>query len=182
MVTVCLQCCFAIFCVVLFQFFAASMLPMPFSLVHIVFVSSVVLLFIFEHGAVVWITFCALFCIELFTSGLPFGITLLSGTLAVLFTFWLHSNVLTNRSWYAAGLLAAASVVAYRTAYLLFWAGVAVSTHSFISLRLFFLFVGWELLFTTVLSAALVRCLAVVLPSLDPKPLQDGLFRILSSR
>lgn len=96
----------------------AFILPFPWSKINIILVLLVVLLFWWDSGFIIWLSFFSHSIIELYTTA-PFGILLSSGTLSVLFAFWLYKYLFTNRSWYAAAALGFLTILIYRAIYIL---------------------------------------------------------------
>jgi hypothetical protein len=91
----------------------AFLLPPPFHSIHVIFISIVMILFLYEHGSIVW--FAALLFIMLdFPSLQPFGLSLISGVVATTGMLLLYRNVFTNRSLFAATVLLSIGYVLYR--------------------------------------------------------------------
>lgn len=93
-------------------------LPSPWSKINIILVVLIVLMFWWDSGMIVWLSFFAHLIIELYTTA-PFGILLASGTLSLLISFWLYRYFFTNRSWYAAGALGFLTLIIYRAIYII---------------------------------------------------------------
>ena len=103
----------------------AFLLPPPFNTVHIIFIAIVMVLFLYEHGSIVW--FGALLSIMLdFPSLYPFGISLVSGTIATTVMLLLYRNIFTNRSLYAAMMLLSIGYICYRGIFVLFDVGMYI--------------------------------------------------------
>lgn len=96
----------------------AFILPYPLSKLNIIFVLLIILLFWWDSGYIIWLSFFANFIIELYATT-PFGILLFSGTISMLVAFWLYKYLFTNRSWYAAAGLGFLTIIIYRALYLL---------------------------------------------------------------
>lgn len=145
---------------------ALYVLPFPFSQVHLLFVLLFLLLIITESGLVVWVSFFAHFIIELF-SATPFGVLLFSGTISVLFMYWLSKEMFTHRSWISAVTLCAIGILGYRLIYVF-----AMLLQKFLfSFQFEFIFEPflWEVLFTTVLVACIYPVLPIFLKKLQPR-------------
>lgn len=110
---------FLTLCIVVFHFFIVYTLPFPFDKMNILFLYLVLYLLITEQGNVVWLAFLTHIFIEVFPSNI-FGVTLLSSSLAFVFSYWLHMYYLTNRKWYGATALMIATLFCYRILYSLF--------------------------------------------------------------
>lgn len=95
----------------------AFVLPFPWSKINIILTLLVVLMFWWDSGFIIWLAFFSHLIIELYTTA-PFGVLLTSGTLSVLFAFWLYKYLFTNRSWYAAGALGLLTIIIYRVIYI----------------------------------------------------------------
>ncbi len=104
------------FGVVMFHFFIVYTLPFPFDKINILFIYLVFYLLITELGSVVWLTFLTHIFIEVFPSNI-FGVTLLSSSLAFVFSYWLYMYYITNRKWYGATTLIISTLLFYRIFY-----------------------------------------------------------------
>ncbi len=102
--------------VVVFHISLSYLLAHPFSKINTIFIFLISFIIWKESGWVVWVSFVAHFFVELF-SLMPFGVLLFSGTLSILITYWLHTEVFTNHSWYANSLLCLSSLVIFRILY-----------------------------------------------------------------
>jgi len=96
----------------------AFILPYPWSKLNIIFVLLIILLFWWDSGYIIWLSFFTNLIIELYATT-PFGILLFSGTISMLAAFWLYKYLFTNRSWYAAAGLGFLTIIIYRVFYLL---------------------------------------------------------------
>ena len=96
---------------------SVNILQYPLSLLNVVMLFSILVLFIFETGLVVWTSAAAFFILDLYTTVTPFGVTFFAGSLSILAAYWLHTTIFTNRSWYAAGSLTLIALAVYRSAY-----------------------------------------------------------------
>ncbi len=130
-------------------------LPLPFSKINSIFICMLLLLLFTESGRVVWITFGTLFIIELYSLS-PFGIILYSGTIAMLFTYWLLHDVFTNRNWTVAFFITPISLFMFRLLYILLLLTVRIGG-AHIDIRWIYLFVNflWEMLWTTLAVGAI---------------------------
>jgi len=114
-----------------------------------------------EQGVVVWVSFFAHFLLELF-SITPFGIILASSTFAILATFWIFRDHITNKSLIGAVTLCLVGLLLYRVLYaILLLVGGAVFAYDTPSIVFLLNTFAWELLFTTL---ALVMMYGVINP------------------
>lgn len=81
-------------------------LPYPLSSFNIVVFALVFALLIWESGGVVWFA-ALLYAIVDWYTATPYGLVLISSTLAMLTALWFYRSFFTNRSPIAAGALAA---------------------------------------------------------------------------
>lgn len=105
--------------VVATHFFIAYALPFPFDKINIIFIYLIFYLIYTESGTVVWLAFATHVFIEIFPST-TFGITLLSSSLSLLFSYWLYQFYITNKKWYGGVLLLSLTLFFYRFLYTLF--------------------------------------------------------------
>ena len=96
----------------------AFVLPFPWSKINIILTLLVVLIFWWDSGFIIWLSFFSHFIIELYTTA-PFGILLTSGTFSILLAFWLYKYLFTNRSWYAVSALGFLTIFIYRAIYIM---------------------------------------------------------------
>ena len=94
----------------------SSFAEYPFNNLNIMFAGLMLVLVWRESGIVVWLCFALHFLIELYSS-VPFGITLFSSTISILFAYWIHQSILTNRSWYTSWVLTSITILIYRVLY-----------------------------------------------------------------
>lgn len=95
----------------------AFLLPWPFSGIHVIFISFIMILFLYEHGSVVW--FAAILGIMLdFISGFPFGVAMVGCAWAATCMLLLYRHVFTNRSLLAAIGLLSIGYLVYRSVYI----------------------------------------------------------------
>lgn len=146
--------------------FFTSVLPEPFVFVHVIIASLICYLFLFENGSVVWLSFLLFFFLDAYSAGTPFGVLLLSGTIATLCVYWLYERIFTNRSWYSGLALTAICIVLFRALYFMLRFIVSVYTDvplSFVRLSDILL---WELVLTPSIMAIVVAIVTVSVPSL----------------
>ncbi len=149
-----------IFFIVIMNLAASYILPYPFSKMNILFVLLLLFLFWRESGKVVWLSFFTHIIIE-FYALTPFGIILFSGTISMLFTYWIYQNIFTNKSIYSVLALSIFAVIIYRFFYMFllflfnFFSGSSESIPLLMTMQTF----GWEILFT-VLSVSTVYLFA----------------------
>lgn len=105
--------------VVAFHFFIVYTIPFPFDKINILFIYLTFYLLLTERGTVVWLAFLTHIFIEVFPSNI-FGVTLLSSSLAFVFSYWLHMYYITNRKWYGASMLIFSTLFCYRVLYSIF--------------------------------------------------------------
>lgn len=105
--------------VVATHFFIVYALPYPFDKINIIFIYLILYLIYTESGTVVWLAFATHIFIEIFPST-TFGITLLSSSLSLLFSYWLYQLYITNRKWYGGVLLLLLTLFFYRFLYTIF--------------------------------------------------------------
>lgn len=93
-------------------------LPFPFDKINIIFASLILFILFNKSGAVVWISFLVHYLVELYATT-AFGIVLFSGTMSILFVYWLSKNVFTNPRFVVAIGLSAIGLLIYRATYVL---------------------------------------------------------------
>lgn len=127
------------------------LLPEPFVRINIIFAALTVFMLLKERGGVVWLSFVLHLFLELYATT-PFGIVLFSGTVSILFSYWVYQSVFTNRSWYAAMAIVSLALLLYRGCYivLLLFAQVLFGTVDVVIAPLVVSSLG-ELLWTTLL-------------------------------
>lgn len=103
-------------CVVVLHFCIVYTLPFPFDKINILFIYLIFYLLLTERGNVVWLAFLTHIFIEVFPSNI-FGVTLLSSSLAFVFSYWFHLFYITNRKWYGATALMIFTLLSYRVLY-----------------------------------------------------------------
>jgi hypothetical protein len=97
----------------------AFLLPYPFSSIHIIFIAIIMILFLYEHGSIVW--FGAILSMMLdFPSIEPTGVPLVAGVVATTTMLLLYRNIFTNRSLFAAIVLLSIGYMVYRTVFVMF--------------------------------------------------------------
>lgn len=102
--------------VIIFHFFIVYTLPFPFDKINVLFIYLLFYLLITERGNVVWLAFLTHIFIEVFPSN-TFGVTLLSSSIAFVFSYWFHLFYITNRKWYGACALMISTLLCYRVLY-----------------------------------------------------------------
>ncbi len=102
--------------VVILHFGIVYTLPFPFDKINILFIYLLFYLLLTERGNVVWLAFLTHIFIEVFPSNI-FGVTLLSSTIAFVFSYWFHLFYITNRKWYGASMLMIFTLLSYRILY-----------------------------------------------------------------
>ncbi len=149
-----------LFCLTLFivvvHFFIVYTFSFPFDKINILFIYLVFYLLLTERGNVVWLAFLTHIFIEVFPSNI-FGVTLLSSSLAFIFSYWFHMYYITNRKWYGATTLIISTLLCYRVLYSLFlfvFHRIAPSTRSIQWTELWQLSI-YEIALTTVLFTIL---------------------------
>jgi hypothetical protein len=105
--------------VVVIHFFIVYTFSFPFDKVNILFIYLIFYLLLTERGNVVWLAFLTHIFIEVFPSNI-FGVTLLSSSLAFIFSYWFHMYYITNRKWYGATTLIISTLLCYRILYSVF--------------------------------------------------------------
>lgn len=105
--------------VLVLHFAIAYALPYPFDKINILFIYLILYLIVTESGTVVWLAFLTHIFIEIFPSTI-FGVTLLSSSLAMLFSYWLYTYYITNRKWFSVGFLTFLTILFYRILYSFF--------------------------------------------------------------
>ncbi len=85
---------------------AVLLLPYPLSSFNVAIFALIFALLIWESGGVVWFT-AVLYAIIDWYSATPYGLILISSTLAMLTVLWFYRSFFTNRSPISAGALTA---------------------------------------------------------------------------
>ncbi len=93
------------------------LLPYPFNKLNIIAACIMLYISIREQGSVVWISLLLHLFLELYAIT-PFGSILFPAVMSTLVTYWIHRDVLTNRSWYAAVSLTVIFLTIYRFGYI----------------------------------------------------------------
>lgn len=154
------------------------LLPWPFHTVHVIFVSLVLILFLYEHGSIVWLA-AILFVMLDFPSLYPFGLSLIAGTNAMITMVLLYRRVFTNRSLMAAIGLCSIGYAIYRGWYLLYDFLVSIVTTNTPSIW-FDMQVYSMQLATTLMTLTLVYLIASKFSfQLQHTQIQESWFRIL---
>lgn len=96
----------------------AYVFPFPFHMIHVMFIAIVMILFLYEHGSIVWFA-AAVFLMLDFPSAYPFGLSMFSGVVATTVMLLLYRHVFTNRSLPAALALCSIGYVLHRSFFLL---------------------------------------------------------------
>ncbi|NCO05123.1 MAG: hypothetical protein GW939_03170 [Candidatus Magasanikbacteria bacterium] len=94
------------------------LLPEPINKINIIITFITLFIVIRETGVVIWISLILHLFLELYAVT-PFGSILFPSVIATLITYWIHRDVLTNRSWYAAAALSGIFLLIYRIGYTL---------------------------------------------------------------
>ncbi len=105
--------------VVVFHFTIAYTLPYPYDKINVLFIYLLFYLLWSQSGSVVWVAFLTHIFIEVFPSS-AFGVTLLSSTMACVFSYWLSVYYITNKKWYSAAVLMMFTLLCYRIFYSFF--------------------------------------------------------------
>lgn len=139
----------------------------PMSLINIPFLILLVSMFVFETRAVVPLSLVIFFIVDLYSVLTPFGIVLIAGTLSILFAFWLHRDIFTNRSWLAAAGISLACIACYRVMYVLLTLVLQFLQQEITLVweRLFTLFM-WEVGLTSLAVGIIVLVLSFFIQSL----------------
>lgn len=137
--------------VLLIHFTIAYTLPYPYDKINILFIYLTFFLLFTQSGTVVWVAFLTHIFIEVFPSTI-FGVTLLSSSLAFLFSYWLYIYYIINRKWYGATTLVIFTLIVYRILYSVFLFFGQKFTSDSISLewRELWQLALWELLVTSI--------------------------------
>jgi len=153
-------------------------LPFPYSKVSIFFAGVILWLLWGGRGSVVWFTFFGSLIVELYSAA-PFGLTLFSSTIAMLFGYWLYRQIFTNRSWYAAIAISLMVLCLYRLTYVLglivcyiFGAEIGIYWQPILTT------VFWEIIFTTILISILYFIMSVFSRRLRSAVIEARYFRI----
>lgn len=105
--------------VVVIHFTIAYTLPYPYDKINILFIYLLFYLLWMQTGSVVWVAFLTHIFIEVFPNS-AFGVTLLSSSLACVFSYWLFAYYITNKKWYSASVLMIFTLLCYRIFYSFF--------------------------------------------------------------
>lgn len=97
----------------------AYVFPVPLNMVHVMFIAIVMILFLYEHGSIIWFA-AILFLMLDFPSMYPFGLAVIAGVLATTAMLLLYRHVFTNRSLLAAIALLSIGYAVYRSVYLVY--------------------------------------------------------------
>lgn len=140
-------------------------LPYPWSKINLLFALLIILMLWRGSGWIVWITFFAHLTKEMYTAS-PFGVVLLSSTLSILFSYWLYRYLFTNRSWYAAIVLATITITLFRLLYMV----VLFILHLFDVIQI----IPWQLMLITfaweaLLTISLVGIIYSVMAKFSPR-------------
>jgi len=111
--------CKGIIRLVSFIFFALALhiivqflLPVPLSHIHVILLLAMFMMLRYDSGRVVWLGFFSYLALDMLSPP-QFGVILMSGTLSILFTFWLYKYVVHTRGWYTGTLLTLISILIY---------------------------------------------------------------------
>ena len=156
-------------------------LPNPFSAFNALFCILSLLILSRGLGYVVWVAFFTHFIIELYAVT-PFGITLVSSTIAILFTLWIYRYLFTNKSWYTAGTLVVVSLLFYR----LIFSILALIHQSIFGAELLVLSkavrsFGLEILITSIATIIIYLVLSKIIPTLSKQKVKRSWFKTLNS-
>lgn len=159
---------FGIVSVTVLHLVHASFFQYPMSLLHVVFFSLLLLQFVFEPTLLLPLGIALFFVIDLYSVLTPFGIVLTAGTIALLGSIWLYQDFFTNKSWIAAGVVTAITIVFFRLLYagMMFILSLVEQTYA-ISLSRLLLPTLWEAALTSIAVAISVLALTIFLPQLQ---------------
>lgn len=145
----------------------ASIFQYPVSLINIVFLSLLVVLFVFETAAIAPLGMMIFFIIDLYSTLTPFGVVLFAGTIGTLVAIWLHRGFFTNRSWAAAAGVSILSLSVYRGIYTLLLAVYTIIGPGIgVTWKLLFMAIAWEIALTSIAVALIIFTLSVFITSL----------------
>lgn len=127
--------------------------PFPYNKANFIFAVLIMLLLLRRTGMVVWLAFALHFLLELYAVT-PFGVQLFSGTVTMLLLYWIAEKFFTNASSLVVAAMSIVAIVLYRLLYalVLTGAGIIVEGASQTISWSTFIIVGWEMLWTMILS------------------------------
>lgn len=126
--------------------------PYPLNKLNIIAAFIVLFMLIRETGIIIWIALAAHMFLELYAVT-PFGTIIFPAVLATLVTYWIHRDVLTNRSWYTAPILTSILLVLFRCGYIMLVTieRVISTSNPSINYKNLIITITWELLWTSML-------------------------------
>ncbi|PLX28518.1 hypothetical protein C0581_02095 [Candidatus Parcubacteria bacterium] len=130
-----------------------NILPTPLNTLNITFLVLILLIVFNGSGKIVWFSFILHFFMDIYSIS-PFGVYIISGTLSILFLYWLHKGFFTNQSLLSVFAITLTGLVIFRILYIVLMSFVA----DILIYNLFIKF-AWELLFTmlgTIISYFLI--------------------------
>ena len=134
------------------QILVQSLLPAPYQTLNILLAVIGAQLAVKSDGRMVWLAFSVLTLLGLVAAD-NFYLPLIAGTLATLISIWLSRHILSGQSWYSALTITFILIFLFRFIYLF----ILLITSSAANLfsQTIFIFFGWEMLFTIILSQIL---------------------------
>lgn len=163
------------------QMVVSFVLPWPMSSVHIILLGLVMILFLYEHGSIIWLA-AALFVLLDFSSLYPFGLSLLAGTSATVIMLLMYRGIFTNRSLFAAMGLFAIGYVVYRIWYIAFELGAFLFFHATLDLGFHMRVYGTQLITTTLVLMLVYSVVSKFSFQLQHTQIQESWFRTLRSK
>ncbi|PIT88798.1 MAG: hypothetical protein COU29_00240 [Candidatus Magasanikbacteria bacterium CG10_big_fil_rev_8_21_14_0_10_36_32] len=162
-----------IFTIFVLHIGVANTLPYPFNNINVIFLILAWQIFFNNRPRAIWYMLPLAFLMELFTSA-PFGINSISLFVSLISTKWLLDNLFTNRSVYIVFLSSAVSLAIYRLVFItLIYFINFFFYHVKIGVSKFFLDVGVEILFTSILMTGFYFIHFFFIKKFNPKYLSD---------
>lgn len=95
-----------------------NILPSPLNNTNIIFIALILLIVFNGSGKIVWLSFVLHFFMDLYSVS-PFGVYLISGTLSILFLYWLHKGVFANQSLLSVFVMTSLGLIIFRILYII---------------------------------------------------------------
>lgn len=121
-----------------------NILPSPLHNINIVFIVLILLIVFNGSGKIVWLSFMLHFFMDIYSIS-SFGVYLVSGTLSILFLYWLHKEFFTNQSLLSVFAMTITGLVIFRILYI-----ILISFGADLLMSDLLTKFAWELLFTII--------------------------------
>lgn len=97
----------------------------PISNINVIFLFLIMWLFFKPSGITVWFAFFSFFIIDLLSVS-PFGISLFSGTFAMLSIYWLYKFIFSSKSVFSVTLLSLLAIGIYRFLFIIIYSSTLI--------------------------------------------------------